>query len=887
MDEEGTEKKWSLEDDEEEEGQEDGSDSMPQEKVDDYEASFDKFAPKKLTSKVVDDDDNDFGAPLLAKGKGKLVLGKLTTMAVPQLVTPRPPSPQAQKHEEEEEDIDPLDAYMMGNEKEMKTLLQTEAPKPKPAATTVVAPSSSAGTPSATLAQPQKSQNLNDDDEEEDTSKPLTEEDLLKMANQTTKKKELQLVNHDTIEYEDFRKDFYIETPEIGRQTPDEVKKLRDELDGIKIRGKDCPKPIKNWSQAGMFLKLQDILKKAGFEGPTPIQAQAIPAIMSGRDVIGIAKTGSGKTLAFLLPLFRHIMDQRPLEEGEGCIALILTPTRELAMQIFTEAKRFTKSLKLRAVCAYGGSAIKDQIAELKRGAEIIACTPGRMIDLLTANQGRVTNLRRVTYLVMDEADRMFDMGFEPQVMKIINNIRPDRQTVLFSATFPRQMEALARRVLSEPLEILVGGRSVVSDTVTQHVVVLEEEAKFFKLLEVLGNFFDEDKRILIFVDTQDAADNLFKELVGKGYPCLSLHGGKDQMDRDQILDDFKTGSCPILIATSVAARGLDVKQLQLVINYEVPNHLEDYVHRCGRTGRAGATGVAYTFITPQQDKFAGDIIKALKESHQEVPSKLQELWDQFSNKVKEGTAAFQGGGFGGRGLDRIENDRETVKKVQKKALGVEDTEEQQVEVDEEGDLVSVITKSTPILIRGDKSKKIQTTAILPVVIHSTLPKAAQSPSVPSSSSPSAAPTSSAEDHPVPKAKSIEDAIKAAKSKAAALNATLQPVPRANVVELLTSMTKPGVLANNSFFAEVEINDYPPQAKFKVTHKENISRISDFSGAAITTRGVYLEAGKIPKEGERKLYLLIEGPSQAHVEKAVTEIQVMLKEATLHVIGRK
>ena len=350
----------------------------------------------------------------------------------------------------------------------------------------------------------------------------------------------------------------------------------------------------------------------------------------------------------------------------------------------------------MKAVCAYGGSAIKDQIADLKRGAEIIVCTPGRMIDLLTANQGRVTNLRRVTYLVMDEADRMFDMGFEPQVMKIINNIRPERQTVLFSATFPRQMEALARRVLDSPLEILVGGRSVVSDSVTQYVEVVEEEAKFFKLLEVLGNYFTPDKRILIFVDTQDAADNLFRILLGKGYQCMSLHGGKDQMDRDQILEDFRSGVWPVMIATSVAARGLDVKQLNLVVNYEVPNHLEDYVHRCGRTGRAGELGVAYTFITPEQDKFAGDIIKALKESKQNVPPRLQQLWDDFSAKVKTGSASFHSSGFGGRGLDRIENDRETVKKAQKKALGIEETEEEtQVEVDEHGELVSVGPKVT------------------------------------------------------------------------------------------------------------------------------------------------------------------------------------------------
>jgi len=196
-----------------------------------------------------------------------------------------------------------------------------------------------------------------------------------------------------------------------------------------------------------------------------------------------------------------------------------------------------------------------------------------------------VTNLRRCTYIVLDEADRMFDMGFEPQVMRIIDNVRPDRQTVMFSATFPRQMEALARRILQKPLEVQVGGRSVVCKEVEQIVVVLEEDQKYLKLLELLGNY-QEQGSVLVFVEKQENADSLLKDLLKSGYPCLSLHGGIDQYDRDSTIGDFKSGRCKLLIATSVAARGLDVKHLILVINYDCPNHYEDYVHRCGRTGR-------------------------------------------------------------------------------------------------------------------------------------------------------------------------------------------------------------------------------------------------------------------------------------------------------------
>ena len=273
----------------------------------------------------------------------------------------------------------------------------------------------------------------------------------------------------------------------------------------------------------------------------------------------------------------------------------------------------------------------------MKKGAEIIVCTPGRMIDLLTANSGRVTNLKRVTYLVLDEADRMFDMGFEPQVMKIVNNIRPDRQTVLFSATFPRQMDSLARKILRKPLEITVGGRSVVAAEIDQIVEVREEDTKFTRLLEILGQTYNEDPecRTLIFVDRQEAADNLLRELMRKGYLCMSLHGGKDQVDRDSTIADFKSGVVPIVIATSVAARGLDVKQLKLVINYDAPNHMEDYVHRAGRTGRAGNKGTCVTFITQEQDRYSVDIYRALKASNAAVPKELEDLANGMSFSVR------------------------------------------------------------------------------------------------------------------------------------------------------------------------------------------------------------------------------------------------------------
>lgn len=513
-------------------------------------------------------------------------------------------------------------------------------------------------------------------------------DDFLAIANRARKKKDIPAVNHTKANYEPFRKKFYSEPVDLAEMTDEDAAALRLELDGIKVRGVDVPKPVQKWSYCGLGVQTLDVIHKLNYGNPTSIQAQAIPAIMSGRDVIGVAKTGSGKTIAFLIPMFRHIKDQRPLEAMEGPISVIMTPTRELATQVYKDCKPFLKALNLRAVCAYGGAPIKDQIADLKRGAEVVVCTPGRMIDLLAANAGRVTNLRRVTYVVLDEADRMFDMGFEPQVMKIMGNIRPDRQTVLFSATFPRNMEALARKTLTKPVEIVVGGKSVVAPEIEQIVEVRNEDMKFVRLLDLLGNLYsdeaNEDSRVLIFVERQESADTLLRELMRKGYPCMSIHGGKDQVDRDSTIEDFKAGIFPVLIATSVAARGLDVKQLKLVVNYDAPNHLEDYVHRAGRTGRAGNTGTAVTFLTQDQERYAVDIAKALKQSGHTVPEPVQKMADSFLEKVRAGKekGSSSGAGFGGKGLERLDQERESTRMRERRTYktGEEGEEEEEKE---------------------------------------------------------------------------------------------------------------------------------------------------------------------------------------------------------------
>ncbi|KAI9769457.1 MAG: pre-mRNA processing RNA-helicase [Candelina submexicana] len=743
---------------------------------------------------------------------------------------------------EEVEDVDPLEAFMSG--------LGDFAGVSKPLVSKRAKFTNKQQEPQAMFG----------DDDVDLKAIDADPDDILAMASKARKKKDLPAVNHGKMNYEPFRKSFYSEPAELAEMTEEEVADLRLELDGIKIRGVEAPKPVQKWAQCGLGVQSLDVVQKLGYERPTSIQSQAIPAIMSGRDVIGVAKTGSGKTIAFLLPMFRHIKDQRPLGSLEGPVGLIMTPTRELATQIHKECKPFLKALDLRAVCAYGGAPIKDQIADLKRGAEIIVCTPGRMIDLLAANSGRVTNLRRVTYVVLDEADRMFDMGFEPQVMKLLANIRPNRQTVLFSATFPRNMEALARKTLAKPVEIVVGGRSVVAPEIKQVVEVRSEETKFHRLLELLGKLYehdeDEDARTLIFVDRQESADALLRDLMRKGYPCMSIHGGKDQIDRDSTIEDFKAGVVPIMIATSVAARGLDVKQLKLVVNYDAPNHLEDYVHRAGRTGRAGNTGTAVTFITEEQERYSMDIAKALRQSGQDVPDEVQNLVNSFIEKVKSGKEKVSGSGFGGKGLERLDQERDAARNRERKTYktgeeGEDDEKEEKEKKDDE-----IVVKAASAVVPASTSlpgvpKGIDLDG--KITVHKTEPAATGSGT----------------------SKNTLDRVGAA---VADIHSRLS---KGNILRAGVPIDNKGPDAG-AFHATLEINDFPQKARWAVTNRTNVAKILEATGTSITTKGSFYAAGKEPQNGENpKLYILVEGDTEVVVTNAMRELMRLLKEGTI------
>ncbi|SCV67635.1 BQ2448_5246 [Microbotryum intermedium] len=799
------------------------------------------------------------------------------------------------KDEDEEEEVDELDAFMNSVQAEVKSVDKLDRAKLKGAN----GPSGSG---------PGENEDEDDDEDEKVVEDDEAEKvgmsaaDILALAAKKVKKgRELPPVDHAKVNYEPFTKIFYHEPPEVASLTPEEVDELRLELDDINIRGADPPKPVSKWSYCGLPAACIDVIKGLEYTAPTSIQAQAIPAIMSGRDIIGVAKTGSGKTIAFLLPMFRHIKDQRPLRTMEGPIAMIMTPTRELATQIHKECKPFLKALGLRASCAYGGTPLKDNIADMKRGSELIVCTPGRMIELLTTNSGKLINLHRVTYLVLDEADRMFDMGFEPQVMKIISQIRPDRQTVLFSATFPRQMEALARKILKRPLEITVGGRSVVAAEIEQIVEVREEDTKFNRMLELLGNLFndDSDSRALIFVERQESADKLLSELLRKNYSCMSLHGGMDQVDRDQTIADFKSGIVPVVIATSVAARGLDVKQLRLVIQYDAPNHMEDYVHRAGRTGRAGNKGTSVTFLTPEQDRYALDIFKALQASNAPIPDAVKALAEQFADKIKAGKASA-GSGFGGKGLERLESDRDEQMRAQRAAHGEPGVDKEKEVIDPETGVVTTSTTSATTNAAGDELKSTaQNVADLEVEIHrgpapDTNKMTGSKPVEKKEAVVELEPTEiAAEAARVAEAAARAAGKTEAEAKAAGVAANFNALLKARKThrrerepqdpDLSTDAARRRDPDATDYHAIIYINDYPQKARWKVTNKETMVHLVESTGASITNKGTYYEPGKEPGPGDLpKLHFLIESNDEHRVKAAITEIKrALIEGATL------
>ncbi|XP_053680464.1 uncharacterized protein LOC128731374 [Anopheles nili] len=464
----------------------------------------------------------------------------------------------------------------------------------------------------------------------------------------------LQKIDWSKMTLAPFKKDFYREHSVVRNRSQKDVDRFLAKHD-ITLIGQ-CPKPITEFDEIDIPDYVMREIEKQGYKSPTPIQAQGWPIALSGLNMVGVAKTGSGKTLGYMLPAIVHINHQKPDPSVRGPLVLVLAPTRELAQQIQQVATDFGSSSYIRNTCLFGGSSKGPQASDLRRGVEIVIATPGRLIDFLESG---TTTLQRVTYLVLDEADRMLDMGFEPQIRKILEHVRPDRQILMWSATWPKEVQRLARDFLGDYVQINVGSLELSANhNITQHVRVVEEKDKN----QELGNLLEELYRagnpgkILIFTTTKRRCDQISMQIRRYGYDSVGMHGDKSQQERERALNRFRNARSCILVATDVAARGLDVDGIKVVINYDYPQQTEDYVHRIGRTGRSNATGEAYTFFTYGERKMAKELIGILEEAHQLVPPELMKWRNMFGGGGNNRFSRFGtfrggrdfGGGYGG-----------------------------------------------------------------------------------------------------------------------------------------------------------------------------------------------------------------------------------------------
>ncbi|KAJ1414342.1 WW domain [Sesbania bispinosa] len=515
-------------------------------------------------------------------------------------------------------------------------------------------------------------------------------------------------------------------TPPIGGPSPLSPAEIYCQQHEVTATGDNIPPPFMTFDATGFPPEILREIYSAGFSNPTPIQAQTWPVALQGRDIVAIAKTGSGKTLGYLMPAF-ILLRQRRNNPLNGPTVLVLAPTRELATQIQEEVFKFGRSSRVSCTCLYGGAPKALQLKELDRGADIVVATPGRLNDILEMKK---IDFRQVSLLVLDEADRMLDMGFEPQIRKIVNEIPPRRQTLMYTATWPKEVRKIAGDLLVNPVQVNIGsvdelaankaitqlpilsigipfsvtvnccfltgllfchsipdlkklslwslhtfdlrinfvrGRALVNYKVAacdlvfmgsnvgkslsalEYVEVVPQMEKQRRLEQILRSQ-ERGSKIIIFCSTKRLCDQLARS-IGRSFGAAAIHGDKSQGERDWVLSQFRTGKSPILVATDVAARGLDIKDIRVVINYDFPTGIEDYVHRIGRTGRAGATGVSYTFFSEQDWKHAGDLIKVLEGANQHVLPELRQLalrGPPNFGKDRAGMSRFDSGGGGG-----------------------------------------------------------------------------------------------------------------------------------------------------------------------------------------------------------------------------------------------
>jgi ATP-dependent RNA helicase RhlE len=409
-----------------------------------------------------------------------------------------------------------------------------------------------------------------------------------------------------------------------------------------------------SFSDLGLLPELLRAVADKGYDTPSPIQVQAIPAVLSGRDVLAGAQTGTGKTAGFVLPILQRLSADTAHAAGASPRALVLTPTRELAAQVAESARNYGKHLRLRTYQVFGGVSINPQMTALRNGCDILVATPGRLLDLA---QQRAVDLSKVQVLVLDEADRMLDMGFIPDIRRIIKLLPQQRQNLLFSATYSDDIRSLAERLLHNPLTIQVAPRNAPIELVEQRAYRVQKEQKRHLLVHLI----QEGKwhQVLIFTRTKHGANRLTQQLEGAGIHAAAIHGNKSQAARVKALDMFKRGQVTALVATEVAARGLDIKELPQVVNYELPNVPEDYVHRIGRTGRAGLGGEAISLISSDETGLLRDVERVLRRTIPVVATPVFKFVEstpsaahQADRPARNSHGGSQGNSHGNRGRD-------------------------------------------------------------------------------------------------------------------------------------------------------------------------------------------------------------------------------------------
>ena len=384
--------------------------------------------------------------------------------------------------------------------------------------------------------------------------------------------------------------------------------------------------PMK-FNELGLMPSLLKAVNEKGYTDPSPIQEKAIPLILKRKDVLASAQTGTGKTAGFTLPLLQ-ILSKQSNSNHRKIKALILTPTRELAAQIYDNVIEYSRHLKLRSTVIFGGVNQKPQVSKIRSGIDILIATPGRLLDL--ENQ-RLLSLRNVEILVLDEADRMLDMGFQRDINKIMNLLPSKRQNLLFSATFSKEIKRLAKGILNDPAMVETSPQNTTVEAIVQYVYNVDKNKKSSLIIQLIkeGNW----KQVLVFTRTKHGANNLCKKMIKADISAAAIHGNKSQGARTRALAGFKDGSVEILVATDIAARGLDIPLLPHVINFELPNIPEDYVHRIGRTGRAGAKGEAISLVCIDEKQYLKDIEKLV---NLRIPSKIKQGFEPDPNAVPE-----------------------------------------------------------------------------------------------------------------------------------------------------------------------------------------------------------------------------------------------------------